>query len=1105
MRVGSDWDQATSPSDAELITAVRTGDRVAFGELYQRHVAAATTLSRQFARSASEADDLVSESFAKVLDGLLDGRGPDTAFRAYLFTTLRHTAYDRSRKDKRLQFTDEIESHDVAVEGDDPVLADLENGLVAAAFRTLPERWQTVLWHTQVEGQSPAEVGLLMGMAPNAVSSLAFRAKEGLREAYLQAHLADTAAQGCQTTVNRLGAWTRGGLSKREKAQVDAHLDECDRCRALAVELTEINTGLRGLLAPLLLGGAAAGYLATLGPVAPLAPIGAMVAAPAAAAGTTAAAGTASGGSGMFSGLSAVPGKTWAIRAGLGTAAAGVVALATVLVINLTGGTPSAQIPPPSAVVATTPVTSPPATEPAVPSQPAVPTQPAPPAPPATVPAVIPRTTANNPTPTPTPPTTPDLAPTTPTTPTTSSSRPTTSAPVTTPTTTTTPTTPRTTPTTPTTATTTTTPAPPAKLSAGAASFSPLTVGGSTLVRLQVNNDGGTASTPGQLLTVRAPNGVSVLSYRTTPTGSALRSAAGMALTLAAAPCQASGGVISCPLPAIPPGGGLNVEVELEVASTVPVGAVIAVGLSGGSAVLGQLAVPTTGGYSRAELTATDPQWADQSIPANSTVTLQLTAWFDKGISPGPIRVPIDLSGRLRIDVDQLPAGCTVGTDADRGTAVCRPDGTSPLTAGFQVNTGAAGPVQPELLRLDGGRRLALTSVPVIVAVPTIDSVTLAGTLHAGRNGTITVTAAAADGLPTSGTLDLPRWISGDQVYLLPGDGCTASGQLLRCPLAGHSQWTVPAAALPTADPGTTPTSGSAQFGTGTVALSGGPSILARAPGDPIDITGPFGGTIVGGATLYCPSILGSMPSRSGCPTLIPTPATVTTLTGPGSDAAIPAGARIVSAEFTWAVGSTSGDPDVAQVSWSGQPSTITRDQDRSYAVSGTEISRADITAELQQRLDDDPALSLRVDQLPASTFGGARGPLAAWSLSVIWTTPGTPDAAAHLAGDATTDLSGPGTHQLMPPVTEIATFHQVIWGADPTIGAHKSLTAGTAQWSADPTDPDSPLIGFAPSLPGNTGLDLLSGTDLGSGPVVYTTDGLEGTWIGPTLVIGTS
>src|SRR6478609_1046376 len=306
-------------SDPELITRVRAGDRAAFGELYRRHSGPATTLSRQFARSAAESDDLVSESFARVLDNLLAGKGPDTAFRAYLFTTIRYTAYDRTRKDKRLQFTDDMTTHDVAVVGDDPVLAKMESGLVATAFAQLPERWQAVLWHTQVEGETPAQVGALLGMAPGAVSSLAFRAREGLREAYLQAHLAETAAEKCRSTVDRLGAWTRGGLSKREQAQVEAHLEECDRCRALAAELEEVNHGLRGLLAPLLLGGAAAGYLATLGPVAPLAAPGAAL---------TGAAGAGSGVAGS-SGAGGTGGGVAGAGAGTGGGAAGAGASAT--------------------------------------------------------------------------------------------------------------------------------------------------------------------------------------------------------------------------------------------------------------------------------------------------------------------------------------------------------------------------------------------------------------------------------------------------------------------------------------------------------------------------------------------------------------------------------------------------------------------------------------------------------------------------------------------------------------------------------------------------------------------------------------------------------
>ncbi|MBV9847093.1 MAG: sigma-70 family RNA polymerase sigma factor, partial [Kutzneria sp.] len=184
---------ATSLSDAELIKSVRAGNTASYGPLYERHVAAANNLARQLTRSPAEADDLVSDAFAKVLVTLRAGRGPDTAFRAYLLTALRHTAYDKTRRDRRVELTDDVgtvaNTEAVSVAFSDTAVAGLERSLAAKAFARLPERWQAVLWHTEIEGQSPAEVGPLLGLTANGVSALAYRAREGLRQAYLQVHL----------------------------------------------------------------------------------------------------------------------------------------------------------------------------------------------------------------------------------------------------------------------------------------------------------------------------------------------------------------------------------------------------------------------------------------------------------------------------------------------------------------------------------------------------------------------------------------------------------------------------------------------------------------------------------------------------------------------------------------------------------------------------------------------------------------------------------------------------------------------------------------------------------------------------------------------------
>ena len=249
------------PSDAELISAVRGGDADAYGDLFARHVEAARRLARQLV-PGPDVDDLVSEAFAKVLSLLQRGAGPDLAFRAYLLTAVRRLHVDRIRSNARLHTTDDLAPFDPGVPFRDTAVEGFENQAAARAFASLPERWQLVLWHTEVEGQKPAEVAPLLGMSANSVSALAYRAREGLRQAFVSMHAQDVEDDACARTRASLGAYVRGGLSRRDSARVEQHLAECRPCTAIYLELTEVNSNLRALLAPLLLGAAATGYLA---------------------------------------------------------------------------------------------------------------------------------------------------------------------------------------------------------------------------------------------------------------------------------------------------------------------------------------------------------------------------------------------------------------------------------------------------------------------------------------------------------------------------------------------------------------------------------------------------------------------------------------------------------------------------------------------------------------------------------------------------------------------------------------------------------------------------------------------------------------------------
>ncbi|EON24629.1 sigma-70 region 2 domain-containing protein [Nocardioides sp. CF8] len=251
-----------SRADAELISAVRGGDADAYGVLFERHSMAARRLARQLV-SPGDADDLVSEAFVKVLAVLQRGGGPDVAFRAYLLTAVRRLRVDRIRATSKLHSSDDMEMFDPGVPFRDTTIEGFENAAAARAFASLPERWQLVLWHTEVEEQKPADVAPLLGMSANSVSALAYRAREGLRQAFLNEHVAEIEGDDCRWTHDHLGPYIRNGLSRRDVIQVDQHLQECRPCAAIYLELVEVNSNLGAILAPLLLGSAATAYLAS--------------------------------------------------------------------------------------------------------------------------------------------------------------------------------------------------------------------------------------------------------------------------------------------------------------------------------------------------------------------------------------------------------------------------------------------------------------------------------------------------------------------------------------------------------------------------------------------------------------------------------------------------------------------------------------------------------------------------------------------------------------------------------------------------------------------------------------------------------------------------
>jgi RNA polymerase sigma factor (sigma-70 family) len=241
--------------DSELLVAARAGDDEAISQLFRRHHAAAERFATGLA-GRTVAPDLVAESFAKILNSLRNGRGPDVAFRAYLFATIRTVRVDHLRRDHGEIPVEEVADVASAAAFATPDGADerAESDTAARAFRSLPHRWQTVLWHTAVEKEPHEIVAAHLGIKANAVAALSFRAREGLRQAYLVQHLAHTTDARCRSTADLLPRHVRGGLPHAQATRVAAHLDQCAACTGALADLDAINTNLGALLAPSLLG-----------------------------------------------------------------------------------------------------------------------------------------------------------------------------------------------------------------------------------------------------------------------------------------------------------------------------------------------------------------------------------------------------------------------------------------------------------------------------------------------------------------------------------------------------------------------------------------------------------------------------------------------------------------------------------------------------------------------------------------------------------------------------------------------------------------------------------------------------------------------------------
>jgi RNA polymerase sigma factor (sigma-70 family) len=234
-------------TDEALVECVRRGDNGAFEELYRRHSRVAVSVARKILGSPQDAEDAVSEAFTNILSALRRQVGPREKFRPYLLACVRNSCLQRIRRSQQACKRERSFAENEPLEDDRIV----ENAVVAAAFQSMPERWQSALWMAEVQQLDPVTIAERLDVNVAAAGALVYRARQGFTEAYLSQHLSQAGRPACAALAPKLAQYVRGTAGLMASRQVKNHIDECPACTSAIAELDDVNSSLRSLTPPL--------------------------------------------------------------------------------------------------------------------------------------------------------------------------------------------------------------------------------------------------------------------------------------------------------------------------------------------------------------------------------------------------------------------------------------------------------------------------------------------------------------------------------------------------------------------------------------------------------------------------------------------------------------------------------------------------------------------------------------------------------------------------------------------------------------------------------------------------------------------------------------
>ena len=171
---------ADGAEDLALIRKIRRGDTGAYDRLVRRYLKRAMAIAWEFTGNQQDAEDVVQDSFRRLLDGLprYDERRP---FRPWFFTILRNTARDAIERRERLVLMHVSETlPEAGVSPLEAAIASDRRDRLVAALERLSEMQRQCFRLCAMEGLTSAETGDALGIKEETVRTHVFRARRGL-------------------------------------------------------------------------------------------------------------------------------------------------------------------------------------------------------------------------------------------------------------------------------------------------------------------------------------------------------------------------------------------------------------------------------------------------------------------------------------------------------------------------------------------------------------------------------------------------------------------------------------------------------------------------------------------------------------------------------------------------------------------------------------------------------------------------------------------------------------------------------------------------------------------------------------------------------------